>query len=97
MKGSEGSCLGHWLAWERGKAEEEMSARSFERLPKVLSYQVTLISLLWATQTLELRGSSHLPSPEAGPGCPSPLGSTSEQLGVFKPRDKMRREACAHS
>lgn len=34
-------------AWEEGRGKEEMSARSFESLPRVLSYQFTLESLFF--------------------------------------------------
>lgn len=34
-------------AWEVGRGKEEMSARSFESLPRVLSYQFTRESLFF--------------------------------------------------
>lgn len=52
--------------WEVGRAKEEMSARSFESLPRVLSYQFTRESLFFVVhQTLKFRGSSHLSFPRS--------------------------------
>lgn len=70
-------------AWEEGRGKEEMSARSFESLPRVLSYQFTLESVfLWSIR-LRAGVQATCLSPEAGPGSPFPVGITSERLGIF--------------